>query len=388
MDYLKRVHSEYAIEREYDEDGDDPCLSSSSVSTPTITMASFFRRQDLYDPKSNRKIKLDRNLALMVVCDFQPSSIVEDKGCRAFVKSLDPKYELPSKMTLRNKLLPQIYDECKTKLLITLEKVSYCFSYMWPMVVETIQPKILPQKCQRSLKTGIWGEKKVCCIVTDNAASMIKACQLLKVRHHPCFAHTLNLVLQDALKIQGIDVIRIKSKTLVGYFKSSNLEMQKLICKQENKNKTPLKLLQEVPTHWNSALQMVKAPFGLTLKRTSILNDMICILDVFDEATNKVSGDNVTMSLIIPVVCGIYNHLMAQNPTSDTGNLFLEAMNEGVYARLLLYKEHYIYCLATILDPHMKKEGFCSSENSKAPRTLLQGKMAIKTVAAATAAAT
>ncbi|KAJ8897964.1 hypothetical protein PR048_003322 [Dryococelus australis] len=91
-----------AIARAYDEDGDDPCSSSSSVSTPTVTIASFFKKQKLYDPESHRKIELDRNLALMVACDIQPFSIVEDKGFRAFFKSLDPKYELPSKTTLRN----------------------------------------------------------------------------------------------------------------------------------------------------------------------------------------------------------------------------------------------------------------------------------------------
>ncbi|KAJ8891896.1 hypothetical protein PR048_004452 [Dryococelus australis] len=92
MDHLKRVHPEYAIAREYDGDGDYPCSSSSSVSTPTVTIASFFKRQDLHDHESHRKIEFERNLVLMVACDFQPFSIVEDKGFRAFFMSVDPKY--------------------------------------------------------------------------------------------------------------------------------------------------------------------------------------------------------------------------------------------------------------------------------------------------------
>ncbi|KAL7724710.1 hypothetical protein ACLKA6_014000 [Drosophila palustris] len=46
-----------------------------------------------------------------------------------------------------------------------------------------------------------WGvESKVSAIVTDNAASMIKACVILQKRLMPCFAHTLNLIMQDQLE--------------------------------------------------------------------------------------------------------------------------------------------------------------------------------------------
>jgi hypothetical protein len=47
-------------------------------------------------------------------------------------------------------------------------------------------------------------KEKILSIVTDNASSMIKACEILKVRHAPCFAHTLNLVLEDALSHKDI----------------------------------------------------------------------------------------------------------------------------------------------------------------------------------------
>jgi len=40
--------------------------------------------------------------------------------------------------------------------------------------------------------------EKTVCIVTDNASSMVKACEILKIRNLPCFAHTLNLVVQLA----------------------------------------------------------------------------------------------------------------------------------------------------------------------------------------------
>jgi len=45
--------------------------------------------------------------------------------------------------------------------------------------------------------------EKTVCVVTNNASSMIKACELLKIRNIPCFAHTLNLVVQDGLKFKN-----------------------------------------------------------------------------------------------------------------------------------------------------------------------------------------
>jgi len=52
---------------------------------------------------------------------------------------------------------------------------------------------------------------------------MIKACEILKNRHTPCFAHTLNLVLEDALSHKDIQTVVKKCKDIVTYFKCSNI---------------------------------------------------------------------------------------------------------------------------------------------------------------------
>ncbi|KAG7481757.1 hypothetical protein JOB18_004138 [Solea senegalensis] len=52
-------------------------------------------------PRPGEKSQIDEDLVSMVIEDTQPYSIVEDKGFKRFVKSLNPTYVLPSK-----KLLP------------------------------------------------------------------------------------------------------------------------------------------------------------------------------------------------------------------------------------------------------------------------------------------
>jgi len=65
-------------------------------------------------------------------------------------------------------------------------------------------------------------ENKVQCIVTDNALNMINACNLLKIKHLPCFAHTLNLTVRDGLTTKenetGIELLLQKCKQIVKYF--------------------------------------------------------------------------------------------------------------------------------------------------------------------------
>jgi len=67
---------------------------------------------------------------------------------------------------------------------------------------------------------------KVCAILSNNASSMIKACELLEKRHLPCYAHCLNLVAQNSLSIKSIQTILTKCKR-VTFFKFSSIAYEK-----------------------------------------------------------------------------------------------------------------------------------------------------------------
>ncbi len=58
---------------------------------------------------------------------------------------------------------------------------------------------------------------KIQSIVTDNAANMTAPIRQRNVRHTPCFAHTLNLVVQDSIN-NTEDVQKIKEE--IDYCKS------------------------------------------------------------------------------------------------------------------------------------------------------------------------
>lgn len=67
------------------------------------------RIESLSNKMSSRSKKsIDSDLLLMLTLDFQPFSIVEDKGFQKFVHALNPSYKLPTRQTVSKTLIPAL----------------------------------------------------------------------------------------------------------------------------------------------------------------------------------------------------------------------------------------------------------------------------------------
>ncbi|XP_043064693.1 E3 SUMO-protein ligase ZBED1-like [Drosophila ficusphila] len=171
-------------------------------------------------------------------------------------------------------------------------------------------------------------ESKVNAIVTDNASAMIKACEILQKRHLPCFAHCLNLVVQDCLEENSIKHVLTKCKKIVKFFKCSTIAYEKF---KQAQGDNAYSLIQEVSTRWNSAFKMVerilatkefispvllslsRAPDPLTADDIELLEDIQTILAPFDYVTTQCSSSSkVTSSLIVPLTNGLVEGLNDQ----------------------------------------------------------------------------
>ena len=162
----------------------------------------------------------------MIAIDMQPVTIVEDTGFQSLVRLLDSRYQLPSRRHIMRSLLPaDMYTtrdgEIKRELLLIshealtsdlwtsrttesyLTITCHFVSSTWELkslVLETFGFKKdhtaenIAASFQKIAEE--WGiSRKVVAMVTDNAA----------VRHTgwthvSCFAHTLNLVVSEAIK--------------------------------------------------------------------------------------------------------------------------------------------------------------------------------------------
>nr|XP_017025172.1 E3 SUMO-protein ligase ZBED1-like [Drosophila kikkawai] len=412
FDHLKRVHPALKV-------GDLEVSSSSKIDSFVTTC---------YDTHSRRKAELDRVVMRYITTDMRPYSVVEDTGFREMLKAFDPRYKLPSRKTLKNVIMEEQYAEKRIKLMDILKKIDFCgiTTDIWTSVANeafiTITCSFVTEDFD--LKTAVLSTNKLRCetnhtaeniketlqavfdkwdisakivaIVTDNASSMIKACELLQKRNIPCFAHTVNLVVQDCLKLDCLVPLLAKCKSTVTYFKSSTIAYKKLRDYQDGQTKYSLK--QEVPTRWNSAYYMIdrilktheaigkvflntsKAPQPFTVDELDILLDLTKLLAPFDTATKQVSSNTVvTISICIPIACGLMHTLdsVKSELKSSEGLAACKFLMDNIITRLSKYEERSITRIATLIDPRFKKQGFRSPFNSGQAEKLLENEMTL-----------
>lgn len=94
-------------------------------------------------------------------------------------------------------------------------------------------------------------------VVTDNAANIVAAVCLNGWKHIPCFAHTLNLVVQNSVSADPVlSSIQTKCRNIVTYFHRSCKATDQLTFIQTRLNLSIHKLVQDVSTRWNSTFLM------------------------------------------------------------------------------------------------------------------------------------
>jgi len=400
-DHIKRFHSSINNKINSEEVSIQSTSSNSDVSSVRSSCQSIspiFKRSLHYKSSSQRKKDLDEALIMMIATDLQPFNIVNDAGFKKFINLLDPKYVLPSKFTIREKLMKTLYLHGFNKLKEVLNDINYVAitTDCWTSVTTESYLSITCHfiNTNYELKTTVLSTKsltknhtaqnladallkvfeewninnKITCIVTDNATNMLKACEILKKKHLSCYAHTLNLVVQDNLNMDCIKCSINKCKEIVRFIKSSSIATETFKQEQkiesENVTKDSYKLVQEVSTRWNNSLNMTrrilktkdalnrtllklkKAPVPLTADEITILTEIENCLDCFDEATKKVSSSQcITISLIIPITFGIYNHLnnVLSKITSEKGKMFYLGLIESVKKRTVKKRKNFLF---------------------------------------------
>ena len=97
-----------------------------------------------------------------------------------------------------------------------------------------------------------WNLKdKVNFAVSYNGPNIVQAIKdHLEIKHFGCFAHTLNLIVENALKLQ--QPLLDKIKKIVGHFRRSTVSSERLTKYQIQQNLQPKRLVQHVETRWNS----------------------------------------------------------------------------------------------------------------------------------------
>lgn len=220
---------------------------------------------------------------------MRPFSVVEQKEFVNLVKTLEPRYELPSRTFFSKTAVPKRFNEMKDMIidkLKTARKFS-CTSDMWSSVtgepylsltVHYIDNWALKTHCLRTVfmpesHTGdnicnllkdVLNEygcdlSNVVSFTTDSGANMVKACRDMGVTRLPCFGHVLhNAITNSLVQHQSLNNLLKECRAIIGAFSHSYRMKSELAKIQKTLNLPQHQLIQDVSTRWGSKFSMMQ----------------------------------------------------------------------------------------------------------------------------------
>lgn len=391
-----------------------PLLSHESRSTSFSSKGQ--PRVDNYFQKKvdgNQQNKFNLSVAKFIAKDFRPLSTTESSAFCEMIAASNPGIKIPGSKAVKS-ILRRLNDDLRTKIRGELRKVkklslttdiwtsiSQCsyISVTVHYVNENWQMKsyLLATEEFSESHTGLniavklksilseWeiSNEMIVITVTDNARNVDVALREAQMSKQPCFAHSLQLCVR-----KGLDIVKDlteRCRKLVGHFKHSPLATASFESFQKRLDLPEHRLIQDVPTRWNSSVDMMErlleqrmavsaalhadkrstsASLDLTSNDWEILEGLIPILKPYKLATEAISGEKyVSSSLVIPCIlqlisetntCGENSHGTLRNVccaiAHDLQRRFSidECLNSAM-------------AFAMLLDPRFKRAPFLST---------------------------
>ncbi|KAK1894208.1 Zinc finger BED domain containing protein 1 [Dissostichus eleginoides] len=215
---------------------------------------------------------------------------------------------------------------------------------------------------------------------------MIAAAEFGKFPHVKCFAHTLNLASQRALKVATLSRLLGRVRRISTFFHRSTTANHYLKEKQKCLGLKNHKLITDVATRWNSAYDMVerfleqqpaicatllspevrKGQSDLcTLNETDVSNaeDAVSALKPMKDATTLMSEEsNPTVSLIAPINAQLFQDMTGTIGDSPMIHAIKNAIKTDLLKRYNSEAEKKILHTASALDPRFKGLPFLTVE--------------------------
>ena len=203
---------------------------------------------------------IHKKLAEIIAIDIRPVSIVEDVGFINFMKTLEPCYKIPSRKYSNENIFPKVIAGVKTelhKMLHTPEYIVKHYSYTTDIWSTNVAHKSLLSLtahwisesfkkssavlnvtvlkgshtgsyiCDRfnyMLSTWRIDKENVHVVLRDNASNMVRAMKDAGLCSYGCFAHSLQLVVNDGVLSQRIVIdLLANCRSIVGHFRRSTV---------------------------------------------------------------------------------------------------------------------------------------------------------------------
>lgn len=368
--------------------------------------------------------EITRSLVQMIAEDVLPFSIINGKGFINFVRTLNEKYKIPKRSILISKYLPDSYARKCTEIKESLSKatcvnvaissqentkrsgsilatsVHFCVDRVQHHKLLRISFRSTDDKFPILRELDEIGKLWQFCSKINVVTYNDTYCTMTYATHNTCFGHTLNRVVQLAMKNTKVvfDVIN-KCRDVV---RDSKINEAVAASQRFAANSSKmLNLWGDAADSWISAYLMLNhmcelkpvlskdfAEKGALSKweatfetspeiyerpdrdvasvsevEWNIISEIIKVLRPLHEATKELFSDlHVTISKIIPIVHGIEAALKDMDDLSADGALFRDNLLRCFCARFKNVEESVGYAIATFLDPRYKDVAFHSKE--------------------------
>ncbi|RXN19656.1 zinc finger BED domain-containing 1-like protein [Labeo rohita] len=266
----------------------DKLASPQPKKTRDPTQTTLDNTASKLPSNSVRAQKITESVVHYICKGLCPYSVVENTGFRFMINTLDPRYVIPTRSYMTDKAVPRIYDKVKDDVKSALSSapqvaltcdgwtsrateafVTITCHYVdeeWELMSHVLQTRAMHETHTGSniaelLKAALeeWDlVSKDPAIVTDNAANMSVAAELAGMLHFRCFAHTLNLASQRALKLPAVARLLGRVRQISTFFKRSITASHVLRQKQKLLELPEHELITDVVTRWNSAHDMLE----------------------------------------------------------------------------------------------------------------------------------
>ncbi|XP_073701142.1 E3 SUMO-protein ligase ZBED1-like [Garra rufa] len=360
---------------------------------------------------STRTTKITQSVLSFICKDMRPLSVVENEGFRNMLTTLEPRYTIPSRQHITDIALPKLYGQVKATVLDSLssaERVALTCDAWTSRATESyvtltahhiddqwnLKSHVLQTRAMRDSHTGEhiaallteavteWGlNGKDPVVVTDNASNMTVAARLAGLTHIQCFAHSLNLASQRALKIQSVARLLGRIRRVTAFFRRSTLASEQLKQKQRLLQLPSHRLITDVITRWNSSYEMIerfleqqpaicaallsaevrrseKDIFTLSESDITCAEEVLRALKPMKDATLVMSEESMpTLSLIAPLHTKLVMGAEENPDDTQTVKDIKAAIAQDLGKR---YSERETLYMASAVDPRFKDLPFLS----------------------------
>lgn len=206
------------------------------------SLQTSFSRNVPYEKKSVKWCTITKAVSYHIAKDMVPVATVEQFGFQKLLKTMDPRYELPSRNYFAREALPQMYTEIRQSLADRLANVTHfaltsdmwssrtCEPYMsvtvhfiqdWEMKTACLQTSYFPQDhtgehiaeaLQDAIASWKLQEKYLVAITTDSGSNIVKAVELNEWLRMQCFGHRLHLAIGECSVVRSIQIFYFNQK--------------------------------------------------------------------------------------------------------------------------------------------------------------------------------